>query len=357
MINFTVGPVQSEDYVLQIGAKHSPYFRTPEFSEVMLESERLMLKFANAPVGSKVCFITGSGTASMEAAVMNCFDRNDRVFIVNGGSFGERFVKICKLHGIEYTEIKKQPGRTLTEDDLNSLDTKGYTGFLVNIHETSTGVYYDPELISRFCKKHNLFLVVDAISSFLADDFNMRDWGVNVMITGSQKALAVPPGVSVIVLDGKAQERIAANECKCMYLDIKAALKDAERGQTPFTPAVTTLLQINERLKRIDEKGVRFETERIKNLANDFRNSIKDLPVCIFSDNMSNAVTPLAVREGRDAYEVFSVLKDEYGIWICPNGGDLRHQVFRVGHIGALTKSDNKVLVSALFELKKRGII
>lgn len=255
MINFTVGPVQSCEEVRKIGYEQVPYFRTSEFSSVMKENEKLMKKFAGADSDSKALFITGSGTASMEAVIMNVFNCNDKVLIVNGGSFGQRFVDICSIHDIPYTEIKLDYGKTLTKEKLEQYDNGEYTGFLINVHETSTGVLYDLNMISDFCKKNHLFLVVDAISSFLADSINMSEQGIDVMITGSQKALACPPGISVIVLSNKAIDRINKNNVKSLYFDLKNALKNAERGQTPFTPAVGILLQINKRLKLIDSTG------------------------------------------------------------------------------------------------------
>lgn len=357
MLNFTVGPVMSSDVVRSIGAEQVPYFRTPEFSAIMLENERLMKKFAKAGEDARVVFMTGSGTASMEAVVMNVFDKNDKVLVVNGGSFGHRFVELCELYDIPHEEIQLAHGKALKKEQLDAYDGQGFTGFLVNVHETSTGVHYDMNLISDFCKRNNIFLVVDAISSFLADDFNMKELGVQVMLTGSQKALACPPGVSVIVMSHEAVERIEGRNVKCMYLNLKSALKNGERGQTPFTPAVGTLRQINARLKEIDAAGgVESETKKIAELAEDFRNKIKGLPLEIVSESMSNAVTPLHPINV-SAYDVFTVLKDEYGIWICPNGGDMKDTIFRVGHLGALTKEDNTTLVNAFKDLQKRGLL
>lgn len=357
MINFTVGPVQSSDAVLAVGSEQVPYFRTTEFSEMMLENEKLMKKFAKANDNSRVVFITGSGTASMEAAVINTLTENDKALIVNGGSFGHRFVQICNIHRIPYDEIKLETGKALTEEILSSYARKGHTAFIVNVHETSTGVYYDINLISKFCKKHNLFLIVDAISSFLADDFNMEELGADVMITGSQKALACPPGISAIVLSERAIGRVLKNDPRCMYFDLKDALANGDRGQTPFTPAVGILRQINTRLKEIDTNGgVSAETQRIAALAHDFRNKIKNLPFEIVSESLSNAVTPLHPLTA-SAYDIFLTLKDEYGIWVCPNGGTLKEQVFRVGHIGALSFDDNTTLVNALKDMKRKGLI
>ena len=233
----------------------------------------------------------------------------------------------------------------MKKEMLDQYEGKGYTAFVVNLHETSTGVHYDIDMISDFCKRNGMFLLVDSISSFLADEFNMEKLGVDVMLTGSQKALACPPGVSVIVLSPKAIARIENNNPKCMYFDLKDALKNG------------ILRQINARLKEIDaEGGVSEENKKIAELAADFREKIKGLPFEIVSEAMSNAVTPLHPTTA-NAYDIFLTLKDEYGIWVCPNGGDMKDTIFRVGHIGALTKEDNTTLVNAFRDLQKRKII
>lgn len=357
MLNFTVGPVQSSDIVCAMGAEPIPYFRTEEFSALMLENETLIKKFAKSEEDARVVFITGSGTASMEAAIMNTLTHKDKVLIVNGGSFGQRFVRLCELHNIPYSEIKLDWGKTLTVEMLSRYDGNEYSAFIVNVHETSTGVRYDMGIISKFCKENNLFLIVDAISSFLADEFDMKKLGVDVMLTGSQKALACPPGVSIIALDKKAIARVEKGTATCMYLDLKDALKNGERGQTPFTPAVGILRQMHVRLKEIDAMGgVEQEIKKTAALASDFRKKIQGLPFEIVSESMSNAVTPLHPTTA-SANDIFRILKDEYQIWVCPNGGKLKHKVFRVGHIGALTKEDNTILVNALKDMQKRKLI
>lgn len=357
MINFTVGPVQTSETVCRIGAEQIPYFRTAEFSNLMYENEGLMKKFVKAEPDARTVFITGSGTASMEAVVMNVFSEEDKVLVVNGGSFGQRFVDLCRMHHIPYTEIKVDMGKNLQYKMLKDYENKGYTGFLVNMHETSTGVLYDMDLISSFCKRNNLFLAVDSISSFLADKFDMQELGMDVVITGSQKALACPPGISVIVLSKNGVERVQKHKCRCMYFDLNNALKDGERGQTPFTPAVGILRQINARLKEIEESGgAETETMKIACLAEDFRRRIEGLPFEIVSESLSNAVTPLHPLTA-SAYDIFTILKDEYGIWVCPNGGEIKDIVFRVGHIGSLTVKDNEELIRAFKDMQKRGMI
>lgn len=355
MLNFTVGPVMSSEEILAIGAEQVPYFRTQEFSDVMLENEALMKEFVNAPEGSRTVFITGSGTASMEAAVMNIFTPSDKLLVIDGGSFGHRFTELCDIHQIPYTAIKPERGHVVTAEMLAPCSGEGYTGLLVNIHETSTGVLYDGKMLGDFCRKEGMLFVVDAISSFLADEVDMQAFGADVIITGSQKVLACAPGISIIVMGPRAIERVEANATKTMYLDLKSALKNGERGQTPFTPAVGILRQINCRLRQIKrDGGASAEIAKTKAQAEDFRSKIKDLPFEIVSESMSNALTPLHPTTA-SAHELFLELKDNYGIWICPNGGDMKDTVFRVGHFGALTTGDNDTLVAAFRDLQKKG--
>lgn len=353
MLNFTVGPVMCSEEVCAVGGEQVPYFRTSEFSELMFENEKLMLTFAKSPANSRVAFMTNSSTGSMEAVVMNCFTSSDKVLVINGGSFGQRFVELCKIHDIPHEVLKLNHGQRLTMERLYEYDHQDFTGLLVNIDETSTGVLYDSEMIGEFCKKNNMFYVCDCVSSFLADPFDMAHCGADIMITGSQKVLACPPGVSMIVLAPRAVERVTNAKVKSMYFNLADVLKNMERGQTPFTPAVSILRQINARLKEIEANGgADVEIARVAAQAKDFRNKIKELPLEIVSESPANGVTsvhPLNV----DAYDIFLMLKDHYSIWICPNGGDMKSTVFRVGHIGCLTHDDNTTLVNALKDIFK----
>lgn len=359
MINFTVGPVQSSDAVRAIGAEQIPYFRTTEFSETMLENERLIKKFAHASEESKVVFMTCSGSGGMEAAIMNCLTKKDKALVINGGSFGERFVELLTLHEIPFTEIKLEYGKALKPEHLAEYERKGYTAFLMQKHETSTGVHYDINLVSEFCKRNDCFLIVDTISTFLCNPFDMTTTSTGVMITGSQKALACAPGIAVMILAPSALERINKTKCCCQYLDLKLALKNMERGQTPWTPAVGILRQINVRLKEIDANGgAEAEIARCAELANYFRSKLieNNLPFEIVSESLSNAVTPLHPTT-QSANEIFLKIKDEYGMWVCPNGGSMKDTIFRVGHIGYLQKEDYDKLIAAFIDLREKKFI
>ena len=321
MRNFTVGPVQSSNAVLAIGAEQVPYFRTAEFSETMFENERLVKKFAKATEDSKVVFMTCSGSGGMETAIINCLNKNDKALVINGGSFGERFVELLTLHEIPFTEIKLEHGKALKPEHLAPYEGKGYTAFLMQKHETATNT--------------------------------------GIMITGSQKALACAPGIAVMILAPSALKRVEENKCCCQYLDLKLALKNMERGQTPWTPAVGILRQINVRLKEIEAiGGADAEIARCADLAKYFRNKLVEynLPFEIVSESLSNAVTPLHPTT-QSAYEIFLKIKDEYGMWICPNGGNMKDTVFRVGHIGYLHKEDYDKLIDAFLDLRDKKFI
>lgn len=361
MINFTVGPVQMDKETREIGKNQIPYFRTPEFSAVMKENEKLLCAFFEAPENSRVVFMTGSGTASMEGGVMNFFTQQDKVLVVNGGSFGQRLVELCEIHEIPFTEIKLEYGKPLTKELLAQFENAGYTGFLVQLCETSTGLLYDMSMIGDFCQRNGIFLFVDAVSGFMADEFSMKRMHVNAAITGSQKALGLPPSMSFTVMDEKAIERCKKINVRSLYFNYPLYLKDGERGQTPFTPAVATLLQLNEKLKRIEETGgIKNQNRLASERAAYFRKAIKDLPLRMFTEekDSSNCVTALCpTKEGVNAHRIFEIIKDEYGIWICPNGGDMAEKVFRVGHIGSISKKEIDTLVSAFKDLAKRGIL
>lgn len=356
MINFTVGPVQMDKETRKLGRNQIPYFRTPEFSEIMKENEDLLCDFFDAPENSRVVFITGSGTSSMEACTMNFFTKNDKVLVVNGGSFGHRLAELMAIHEIPFDEIKLSYGEPLSKEKLYEYDEKNYTGMFLQLCETSTGILYDMNMVGEFCKKNNIFLCVDAVSGFLADEFSMKKMHVNAALTGSQKALSLPPSMSFIVMDEIGQKKCNENKVQSMYFNLADYLKNGERGQTPFTPAVGTLLMLNEKLTRIAVNGgVAVENKKAKEKAAYFRNAIKDLPLKIFTPEnaSSNCVTALMPTNGQSAYDIFTEIKDKHGMWICPNGGDMKDTVFRVGHIGNISKRELNKLIKVLHKVCK----
>jgi len=356
-ILFSMGPVEMDPEITKIGGMKLPYFRTPEFSQINLDICSMLKKFVHTGANSEVVLLTASGTGAMEAAVINTFGRSDRLLIIVGGCFGKRFARICEIHNLQHTIIKLKQGQTLTKGQLEPYRGKGYTGLLVNVHETSTGVYYDPVMIGEYCRQEGMVLVVDAISSFLADPFYVDKWNVDVTILSTQKGLALPPGLSILIINNKTVEKIKRNVVPSLYFDLRDYFANMHRGQTPYTPALDILLRLRARLTQVENTGVSKIVQNTARLAADFRRRIKKLPFSIPSEKLSNALTPLQPRDGVSAYEIFLYLKGTYNIIVCPNGGELKDRLFSVGHMGHLTTNDNKKLIDAFSEMKERGLI
>ncbi len=344
---FTPGPVKMSKEILEIGAKQTPYFRNSEFSDVTFYCENYLLEMLNAPKNSRVIFLTASGTAGMESVVMNLLDVDDNALVVNGGGFGARFVDICNLHDINHFNLKVKD--TNLSDIQKIAPQEKFNSLIVNAHETSVGHIYDLEAIGKYCKKNNLLYIVDAISMFVTDSLDMQKDSIDAVIVSSQKALALPPGLTMVVLSPKALEKV--KDVKSLYFNFKDYLRDGQRGQTPYTPAVTIMLQLEARLKQIQKDGgVEKSIKKAKNLAEYFRQKIKPLPLVAFSKFMPNAMTTLAPTDGKSAFKIVEDLEKNYKVMVCPNGGELKDKIFRISHMGDMDEAYIDILINALFD-------
>lgn len=348
---FTPGPVMLDAATRCDGGEQMIYHRTAEFSRCILHCEALLKQACGARPNDRAILLTGSGTAAMEAVVLNLFAPRRKVLVVNGGDFGHRFSEIAAVHGLSVVEIKLAPGERLTAEDLRPHRNGGFSGLLVNHHETSTGSLMDLALLSQFCRHQGLVFVVDAIGSFLADPLDMAALGIDALILSSQKALALPPGLSVALLSERAVDRIGIVPPRSYYFDFDRYLADLPRGQTPFTPAVGVIRQLERRLGQVLQTGVARQVAGVRALALDFREKIRGLPFRLFSDCPSNAVTALEPLDGVPPAHYVERLAEDFGIFVCPNGGALRDRIFRVGHLGELTPDDNTRLADALRSL------
>lgn len=348
---FTVGPVDMYEETRRIGGEPIPYFRTPEFSEIMLDIEQKFLKLLNAPEESRLITLTASGTGAMEATVLNVLHEQDKVLVIEGGSFGKRFKQICELYRIPHDSLVLEYGEELTKERLSLYENKGYTALLVNIHETSIGQLYDYKMLGEFCKHNHMYYIVDAISSFLADELDMEASGMDVVITASQKALALPPGLSFVALaPGIIRERVDVLPTKCMYFDFKDYMANMERGQTPFTPAVGIIMQLKQRMDELCEMGVANSIEHHRELALAFRCMCKENGIPVVSYPKSNALTTIEFPNN-NALDVFDIMKNKYGKMLTPSGGEIGKKLLRVGHLGEMKLSDYEELIRELKEV------
>ncbi|MDR1815081.1 MAG: aminotransferase class V-fold PLP-dependent enzyme [Clostridiales Family XIII bacterium] len=355
---FTLGPVEMFPETRKILARQLPYFRTAAFSEIVIDCATRLKRLAGAPADAHVFLLTGSGTAAMEAVVAGCFDADDSLLVVDGGGFGHRFSEIAALHGIPHTAIPPDDG----PPGLSGLPDAPRTALLINHHETSVGRLYDLAAYAEACRARGMFLVVDAISSFLADPLDFSALGIDAFIVSAQKALALPPGLSAVILSDRLFRRIAEKRIPpfSLYFDFTEAEKDAVRGQTPFTPAVGTILALRERLAGIEEDGgAAAQVAKTKALAEDFRARLakliaEGLPVAVPDHPLSNACTPLLFPRG-NAADIYRRLSEEHGVWLNPNGGAEKDTMLRVGHLGDLTCDDGARLAELLASLLRES--
>ncbi|MDH5601050.1 MAG: aminotransferase class V-fold PLP-dependent enzyme [Gammaproteobacteria bacterium] len=344
---FTPGPVKMSEEILQVGAQQTPYFRNSKFSDVTFACENGLLEMVNAPEGSKVIFLTASGTAGMEAAVMNFLSENDNALVVNGGGFGQRFVDICITHKIPHTDFKV---KNTNLSDIESLAPgETYSALVVNAHETSVGQLYNLDAMGEYAVKNDLLYIVDAISMLVTDPLDMQQSNIDVVIASSQKGLALPPGLTMVILAPKALKKLQV--VNSLYFNFKDYLSNGERGQQPYTPAVTIMLQLEARLNQIKKRGGVIQSiANAKEVAEYFRESIKALPLKEYSDYMPNAMTALTPTDGNSAIDIVNDLEENYKVMVCPNGGAERDSVFRVSHMGEMTKEYTDILIDALYD-------
>lgn len=351
---FVPGPVPTPHHLLAIGALQLPYNRTEAFSTTtheILDGLKELFR-----TNGQIAVLTGSGTAAMEAAVFNFVGTADRALVINGGTFGQRWVDLCRTFEIPHDELPLAHGVDLEMARLETALASGqYTALLINAHETSTGHLYDIETIGALARRHNVFFIVDAISSVCADPFAMDDWNVDVAILGSQKALALPPGLSFVAMGERALARLESDQSrpKSLYFNLRSYLQNQQRGQLPFTPAIGVMLQLHARLKDIQEQTLPALILQHQQRAESFRQAVRSLNFDIFPARSSNAMTALSCRN-LDASEVAAELSDRYHLIVAPSGGELKSKVIRISHMGDQDPADVRRLVSALGEINAK---
>lgn len=347
---FTIGPTEMFQTTKDIRKQDVPYFRTDEFSADMLELDRLLKKTMGAAQDAKTVYLTASGTAAMEAVIINCFDEKDRLLVIAGGTFGNRFAELCRIYGIPHDVIQLGEDEELTGEHFAPYRDTDYTALLVNLHETATGQLYDIELISGFCRKKGMYLIADAISTFLCDEYKMERWGISATIISTQKGLCVTPGMSMVVVGKALAERILERPRTCMYFDFKDYFKNIERGQTPFTPAVGIVYEVLDMLRHIEKQGLEHKLAHIRNLARVYREEVQGDGIFLPHFKMSNAITTTGFEKPA-ANSIYRQLREKYGMCVNPSGGEFGAHHFRVSHVGDLQEADMKQLARLIKDL------
>ena len=347
---FTCGPVQMYPSTAIIRSKGFTYFRTKEYGDMVNNILKEISLYLGNTNELATIYLASSGTGAMEAAVENCINKADKSLVINGGGFGKRFCELLDWHEKNYTSIDLNWNEKLTCEHLEKYNDKGYTTLFVNIHETTSGQLYDINLISDFCKKNNMFLIVDAISSFLADEYNMEKYGIDLTIISSQKGLCCSPGCSIISFSDRMKNKIYKNDLKVSsrYFDFKDYFINIERGQTPYTPPVLVMYEIKDMLNIIESHGGIYNwINNIENKSLYFRQKAKKIGCNIPEYPLSNMLTPIFFKDS-NAYDVIQILKNKYQIFVNPCGGELASKLLRISHIGNTDVKDIDDLIEKI---------
>jgi len=334
----TVGPVAMEDEILNLGKMPPHYPRTAEFSAIWKEINKgLQYVFQT---GQPVFTLAASGTGAMQMAVDNLCEPGDHVLVPYGGGFGRRWADIAKARRAKVTEIPLPEGTNL--DAATALDIlerfPSAKAIFTTYNETSTTALADMEHISNMLKGRDMLWVVDAISALTVEPLPMDAWGCDVVITSSQKGLALPPGLAFIAFSPKAWKTVQNTACANFYFDAKEYYKDWIRDQSPFTPAVGLLVQLDFRLKLIREMTLDGRMDRYRTLTGQLRAGLQALDVQFLSAKMGNCTTAFTVPDGVDAFKVSDIMRLKHKIAIVPPypGGNC----LRIGNFGNISARD-----------------
>lgn len=346
---FTPGPTLIPEQVLLAMGQPIIHHRHPEFKEVFRRvSKNLKYLFQTE---QDVLTLTSSGTGAMEAAVCNLLSKDDEAIVVNSGKFGERWGEICRTYGVQTRELKIGWGTAVEPQQIeDALKKFSATKALFVTHsETSTGVAMDLKEIAKVVREHSQALfVVDAISSVGALEMRVDAWGIDVVITGSQKGLMLPPGLAFIALSQRAWEAVERSTLPKYYFDFQKAKNALAVDETPWTPAITLILGLDVSLKLIREEGLESIWARHEKLARALRAGCEALELELLAKRPSNALTAVWFPDGIDPKQFNSLLKQKYGVTIAGGQGHLKGKIFRLAHLGYYDESDIIALVSAL---------
>lgn len=355
---FTPGPVPVPSDVLVEMAKPIIHHRTKEF-ESIVEEVRKGLKYIYQ-TDQEVFILASSGTGAMEAAVANTMSTGDKVLVVNGGKFGERWTKIAKAYGLEVQEISVEWGKAVDPSSIKeALDNDpSIKAVLLQASETSTGVMHPTEEIAKITNvREDVLLLVDGITAVGVFPLNFDRLGIDVLVGGSQKAFMMPPGLAFIALSKKAWKFNETSDLPKFYFDLKSYQKSASNNTTPWTPAVTLIIGLVKVLKNFSSEGLENMYKRHENLSCASREALIAMNIELFAkDSPSTALTVGIAPREIGAAKIIKELKNNFGMTIAGGQDHAKGKIFRFSHIGDIETTDTIAIISALEStLKKLG--
>jgi aspartate aminotransferase-like enzyme len=326
------------------------HHRTPEF-EALFAKVRAGLKEVFG-TEQEVLTLSCSGTGAMEAAVANLLSVGDKALVLAGGKFGQRWADICRAYGVEVVEIGVEWGKAVDPQDVAvCLDKESdIKAVFTTYSETSTGVKTDLRKIAETVRTHSdVLLVTDAITALGVMELPMDEWGVDVVVTGSQKAMMLPPGLAFIALSSKAWEKVEKAGASRFYFDLIREKKAHLKNQTAFTPAISLIVGLNKSLDRLLGEGMTNVVGRHTRLARATRGAVSAMGLKLLApDSPSNALTAVLAPDGINAKEIISLMSNRYGITIAGGQDHLKGKIFRISHMGFMENSDVTLVISAL---------
>ena len=346
------GPTPVPETVLKAMGRHPIGHRSGEFQAIVRRTTE-QLKWLHQ-TSSDVLVITGSGTAAMEAGMINTLSRGDKVLCGDNGKFGERWVKVARAYGLEVNVVTAEWGQPLDPEAFRTAleaDTEKQIKAVVLTHsETSTGVINDLETIARYVKAHGTALTIaDCVTSLGASNVPMDAWGLDVVASGSQKGYMLPPGLSFVAMSDRAWAAYATSDLPKFYLDLGPYRKTAAKDSNPFTPAVNLYFGLEAALDMMQKEGLEAifaRHERHRAAAQAGMEAI-GLPLFAAKGHGSPAITAVA-PEGLDAELLRKTVKEKFDILLAGGQDHLKGKVFRIGHLGYVCDRDVLTAVSAI---------
>ena len=343
------GPTPVPPEVLAAGAEPIRHHRGPDFRELMKRCLGRLKEVARTQ--NDLLLFTASGTGAFESAVVNLLSPGERVLVVTAGEFGDRWAALATAYGADVQELRYAWGETPQPEDVRSrLEETGAEVVFVVHSETSTGVVSDVQALVAAAREAGALSFVDAVSSLGAVPVETDAWGIDVMVSGSQKALMTPPGLSLTTISPAAWERCARTTSPRFYFDWAKLHAQLEQGSTPFTPAVSLVVALDTALGLLLEEGLESAFARHAALGRACREGAKAMGLELFSpdEERSAIVTAILTPEGVDAREVVLALRDRFGITVAGAHGDMGPKMLRIGHIGYYDVFDITTALAAL---------